>query len=120
MDDLNDGGEFETSYSNIYPKELQLGKENTDKHEASFLDLDIKIKDGKFHVGLFDKRDSFPFSIVRMPEKSSNVPSSIVYSVIGAKSLRIARASNNAASLFTAIKPHEQAEGIHLKNKLLF
>ena len=61
---INDGGEFESSYSNIYNKELQLGKENTDKHEASFLDLDIKIKDGKFHCGLFDKRDSFPFSIV--------------------------------------------------------
>ena len=30
-----------------------------------------------------------------MPGKSSNVPSSIVYSVIGAKSLKIARASNN-------------------------
>ena len=108
MDDLNsinDGGELESSYSNIYPEELQLGKENIDKHEGSFLDLDIKIKDGKFHVGLFDKRDSFPFSIVRMPEKSRNVPSSIVYSVIGAESLRIARASNNAASLFTAIKP---------------
>ena len=58
---INDDGKFESSYSNIYPEELQLGKENTDKHEASFLDLDIKIKDGKFHFGLFDKRDSFPF-----------------------------------------------------------
>ena len=60
IDDLNcinDGGEFESNYSNIYPEELQLGKENTDKHEASFLDLNIKIKDGKFHFGLFDKRD---------------------------------------------------------------
>ena len=36
---INDSGEFKTSYSNIYPEELQLGKENTDKHEASFLDL---------------------------------------------------------------------------------
>ena len=30
IDDLNsisDGGEFESSYSNIYPEELQLGKE---------------------------------------------------------------------------------------------
>ena len=71
----------------------------------SFLDLNIKIKDGKFHFGLFDKRDSFPFSIVRMPDKSSNVPSSIVYSAIGAESLRIARASNNPESLSTAIKP---------------
>ena len=34
---INDGGEFESSYSNVYPEELQLGKENTDKHEASFI-----------------------------------------------------------------------------------
>ena len=85
--------------------ELQLGKENTDKHEASFLDLDIIIKDGKFHFGLFDKRGSFPFSIVRMPDKSSNVLFSIVYSAIRAESLRIAIASNNTESFSTAIKP---------------
>ena len=39
-----------------------------------------------------------------MPEKSSNVPSRIVYSAIGAESLRIARASNNPESFSTAIK----------------
>ena len=33
----------------------------------------------------FDKRDSFPFFIVRMP----------VYSAVGASSLRIARTANN-------------------------
>ena len=105
LNSINDGGEFKSNYSNIYPVELQLGKEDTDKNEASFLDLNIKIKDGKFHFGLFDKRDSFPFSIVRMPDKSSNVPSSIVYSAIGTESLRIARASNNPESFSTAIKP---------------
>ena len=105
LNSINDGEEFESNYSNIYPEELQLGKENTDKHEASFLDLNIKIKDGKFYCDLFDKRDSFPFSIVRMPEKSSNLPSSILYSAIGAESLRIARASNNPESFSTEIKP---------------
>ena len=108
IDDLGrefEGGEFESNYSNIYPEELQLGKENTDKHQTSFLDLTIKIKDGKFQFGLFDKRDSFPFSIVRMPDKLSNVPSSIVYSAIDAESFRIARASNNPESFSTAIKP---------------
>ena len=69
------------------------------------MNLNIKINDGKFHCGLFDKRDSFPFSMVRMPDKSSNVPFSIVYSAIGAESLRIARASNNPESFSTAIKP---------------
>ena len=105
LNSINDGGKFESNYSNIYLEELQLGKENTDKHEASFLDLNIKIKDGKFHFGLFDKRDSFSFSIVRMPDKSSIVSSTIVYSAIGAESLRITRASNNPESFSTAIKP---------------
>ena len=98
LNSINDGGEFESNYSNIYPEELQL-----DKHEASFLDLNIKLKDGKFYFGLFDKRDSFPFSIVRMPDKSSNVPASIVYSAIVAESLRIARASNNPESFSTTV-----------------
>ena len=101
IDDLkstNNGGEFESNYSKIDPEDLQLGKENTDKHEASFLDLNIKIKDGKFHFGLFDKTDSFPFPIVRIRDKSSKVSSSIVYSAIGAESLRNARASNNPES----------------------
>ena len=40
-----------------------------------------------------------------MPGKSSNVPFSIVYSAIGAESLRIARASNNPESLSTTIEP---------------
>ena len=68
------------------------------------MDLVIKIKDRKFQFGHFDKRESFPFCIVRIPEKSSNVPSSIVYSATGAESLRIARASNNTASFSIAIK----------------
>ena len=54
---------------------------------------------------VFDKRDPFPFSVVWMPNKSSDVPSSVVYSAIGAESLRIARASKNPESFSTAIKP---------------
>ena len=124
LNSISDGGEFESSYSNIYPKELQLGKENTDKHEASFLDLYIKIKNEKFHFGLLDKIDSFPFSIVRMSDKSSNVPSSIVCSAIGAELLRIARASSNPESFSTAIKPlivrMSRQGGIPWKNKQFY
>ena len=67
--------------------------------------LYIKIRDGRFRFSLFDKRDSFPFPIVRMPDKSSNVPASTVYSAIGAEPLGIAGASNNPESFSTAIKP---------------
>ena len=52
LDSINDGGKFESKYSNTYPKELQLGKENTDKHVAEVSDLDIKIKNEKFHFCL--------------------------------------------------------------------
>ena len=58
-----------------------------------------------FHFGLFDKTETFPFSIVRMPDKSSNVPSGIVYPVIAAESLGIVRTSNNPESFSIAIKP---------------
>ena len=32
------------------PKELVLGKENTEKHEASFFNLDIKIRMERFKL----------------------------------------------------------------------
>jgi len=108
IDDLNainDSGEFEKNYHHIYPEELELGKENSDNTEASFLDLDIKIENNIFKVGLFDKRDAFNFSIVRMPYKSSNIPSNMFYSSIGAETLRIARASNSSDYFSLSIKP---------------
>ena len=51
---MNDGGEFKKSYSNLYPEKPQLSIENTDKYEASFFYLGIKIMDGKFCFHLFD------------------------------------------------------------------
>ena len=38
LNSITDNGKFKSNYSNIYPEELPLCKENTDKHEASFLD----------------------------------------------------------------------------------
>ena len=96
IDDLiaiNDHDEFERNFLEIYPPELQLKKENIDHHNASFLDLDISICQNQFNLQLYDKRDSFPFSIVRMPYCCSNMPSSIFYSSIGAEILRIGRST---------------------------
>ena len=59
------------------------------------MDSDIKIRHGKFQGNLFDKRDLFRFSLFGMPGKSINVPYNIIYSEIGAESLRNVRASNN-------------------------
>ena len=40
-----------------------------------------------------------------MPYKASNLPSSIFYSSIGAETLRIAKASNNADAFYFSVKP---------------
>ena len=72
---------------------MELQKENCGNSHASFLDLEISIVDNQFCTKLFDKRDTFPFSIVRMPYKCSNIPSAIFYSSFGAEILRINRAS---------------------------
>ena len=91
---LNDGGEFENSYEEIYPNELELKCEHhkIEKH-ATFLDLDIKISGEEFIYKLFDKRDEFPFSVVRMPYKDSNIPSYIFYGTIMSEIVRIARST---------------------------
>lgn len=76
--------------SDIYPEELESKKEHGDK-SASFLGLDIRVENEKFSARLYDKRDAFPFKIVRMPDKRPSVP--IFSSCIGAEILRIARIS---------------------------
>ena len=68
------------------------------------MNVDIKTRDGRFQVGFFNKSDPFLCSFVRRPDKSSNVPSSIVYSTTGVESLGIARESNNPGLFSTAIK----------------
>ena len=50
---LNNGGEFEKSYKEIYPKELDLKLEFSGNH-GTFLDLDLKINNGKIISTLFD------------------------------------------------------------------
>ena len=75
---LNDGDEFKKSINEIYPDELELKCEHDGKDgHATFLELDIQISDEMFVYKLFDKRDEFPFSVVRMPDNNSNIPSCI-------------------------------------------
>ena len=89
---LNDGGEFGKSFQEIYSKEMELKAEHEGEH-ATFLELDITILNIIFVYKLFDKRDDFPFSIVKMPFLSSNIPYNIFYNTILSEILRIARCS---------------------------
>lgn len=71
---------------------MEISLKKTLKHGgiyASFSDLYTKLNDRQFSLSLLGKRDGFPFSIVRMQHISSNMPSNIFYSSIGAEILRI-------------------------------
>ena len=57
---LNDRGVISDVYKDTYPPELQLKVEHSGTH-ATFLNLDIAVKDGVFVYKLFVKCDAFPF-----------------------------------------------------------
>ena len=72
---------------------------------ATFLELDIRIVDDNiFDYKLFDKRDDFPFSIVRMPDLSGNIPSFIFYGSIMSEFLRIARCTRQVENFIPRAK----------------
>ena len=107
IDDLiaiNDGGEFENNFQEIYPPELILKKENTSCTEATFLDLHLSISDGQITTTLYDKRDAFNFHIVRFPYKDSTIPSKMFFSTISAEVLRICRANTSKESFIKSSK----------------
>ena len=121
---LNDGGHFGKSHKNIYSKEMQLKRESTGKR-GTYLELDISILNKIFVYKLFDKRDGFPFSIVKMPYLSSNIPYNIFYNTISSEILRIARCSllysdflEKSRELCTRMK-RQGAEVIFSKTSLL-
>ena len=89
---LNDDGEFGRSVSEIYPDNLEVKCEHEGTH-ATFLQLDITIQDGLAIYKLFDKRDNFPFFIVRMPDLGGNIPSHVFYGSVMSEFLRIARST---------------------------
>ena len=53
---------------------MELKVENENNYSASFLYLAIELNEGIAETNLFDKRDTFKFSVVRMPYKRSNIP----------------------------------------------
>ena len=60
------GVEFVKVHDKIYRAKLELKCENRSDTEPSFLELDIKFVNKKNSLNLYDNRDFFQFSIVRM------------------------------------------------------
>ena len=64
---LNNGGEFEGSFKEIYLPELELKMKNALNTDSSCLAVGIKIRDNMLSISLYDKQDESAFFIVRRP-----------------------------------------------------
>ena len=60
---LNNSG-FASKIPDIYPPELDLKKTTESPTTVSYLDILITINNGQYVTAVYDKRDSFNFSIV--------------------------------------------------------
>ena len=121
---LNDDGEFAKSFCEIYPPEMEIKKENDSDTSASYLELGIAMNDGTAMTKLYDKRDAFNFSVVRLPYKCSNIPLKMFFATIGAEVLRICKATSdynwfveNVKILLCRMKK-QGADGSGIKNVL--
>ena len=85
---LNSDGVFSIKLAReIYQSSLILNKENVNDNEADILDLNISLKDGKFIRSVYDKRDKFKFSVVRLTPRLSNNSDSVGYCTFASKGL---------------------------------
>ena len=73
---------------------MELKHENQDDNTASYLDMDLNIVEKQITSNLYDKRNAFQFSVVRLPYKCSNIPSKMFYATISAEILRIAKVTS--------------------------
>ena len=92
---LNSDGIFQELVCEIYPSSLVLNKENDNDNGADILDLNVSIKDGKFICNVYDKRDKFNFSVVRLTPRFSNQSDNIGYCTFASQVIRFVRICNN-------------------------
>ena len=94
IDDIilfNCGNTFDNVKADIYPEELILNKENESYKMASFLDIQIHVKDNIFETKLYDKRTDFQFHIINFPFLCGNIPKKQSYGVFTSQLIRYSR-----------------------------
>ena len=104
---LNDNNVFHNNLNAIYPPELGLvlNRENDSELQGTYMDLNINIQNNRFDYKLYDKRNAFPFKIVRFPFRCSNIPRKMFFSPIQAEILRICRATAQFDSFIDSCNP---------------
>ena len=102
-----DCNNFEDISKEIYPKELVL-KKTSKENTINFLDLNIKIENNSYLIGLYDKRLEFNFKVNSLTYYNSNISNRIFKNIIFAQINRIIKICNNYKDLYQALKLFEK------------
>ena len=87
----------------IYHPELFLEESETGYHHDTFLDLLIRIFQGKFVIGIYHKVDDFNFEVISFPFPSSNIHSQVGYNVFYSQLVRFFRLCNNISDFLIRV-----------------
>ena len=108
IDDLNipnaDDDICKIICNEIYPNDLEIVMTNRDMHNSTFLDLDIFIRNNKFHTMLYDKRRDFNFNVVTFPNLKSNIPKKTSYGIFIGELHRICKSSSEVVNFISEVK----------------
>ena len=88
----------------IYHEELLLEESTFGYHYDHFLDLNIRIFDNKFIVGIYHKVDDFDFEVISFPFPESNIHSKVGYNCFYSQLIRFYRLCNNVLDFAVRVK----------------
>ena len=87
--------DFGSVAKRIYHKSLLLEESESGYHYDTFLDLNIRIVNRNFVIGIYHKVDDFNFEVINFPFPSSNIHSQVGYNTFYSQLVRFYRLCNN-------------------------
>lgn len=84
--------------------------------KQTFLDLNLKIIDGKYITSTYDKRDDYDFDSIKYPHRSSNMSDASKHKIIVGQALRYAKSNTYYKDFLTNTRTTVQH--MHTTNQL--
>ena len=88
----------------IYHPSLILEESTFGYHYDTFLDLNIRVYNNKFIIGIYHKVDDFDFKVINFPFPESNIHSKVGYNAFYSQLVRFFRLCNNVMDFLARVK----------------
>ena len=95
--------EFSVISREIYDPSLTLEGSTSGYHYDTFLDLQIRIFQNRFIIGIYHKVDDFNFEVINFPFLESNICSRIGYTTFYSQLVRFFRLCNNLTDFLARV-----------------